>query len=399
MTATEPCRGGGASPGEPAGPDALQHHIDACVGCGLCLEACPTYQETGRETESPRGRIARLNAFLAGDLEADAATLEPLERCLGCRGCEPVCPSGVEYGRILELGRARFGAPGASRSGLRGALLGLLLNQVLPRPWLRRLALRLGRLAAALGLVRLLGPWLPAGPAVMAGLLAAPDGPPYRPAAVEPDNPPGSDRLAVLFQGCVQSDLFPEVHRATARLLQRSGYGVRHADEPGCCGALQWHQGLEDDGRRRLGATVAALDAALQRSPGARIAVNAAGCGALLKEAGELLETDAARRVATATRDWSELVDPARLAGAGSRDRPAVVWQDACHLAHTQGLRSEPRSLITTGGAAELRELDEDDAGLCCGSAGIYNILQPELGRSLRERKLDAILDVAPTPS
>lgn len=373
MAEMEAMRGVGGRVADPA-------MLNACVHCGLCLNACPTYLELGTEADSPRGRIHLIRALEDGTLGLDADVVRHLDLCLGCRACESACPSGVRYGRIIEDARA-------------------YVQRQAPRSWPQRLRHRLlletfphrRRIRALLGLAgiaRRIGLW-PAISRRVAGaeLLPAPSG----------GAPLGSffparerEQLRVgLLAGCVAGELFGGVNAAAVRLLTRAGAAVVVPPQ-GCCGALHLHSGEPEAARalarRMIDAFPAELDA---------VVVTAAGCGSALKEYGELLEGDAvygerARRFADRVRDVTELLDAIGAAPPADAPRRRVTYHDACHLAHAQGVRDAPRRLLARIPNLELIELAEAD--VCCGSAGSYNLTEPAMARRLRERKVDHIL-------
>jgi glycolate oxidase iron-sulfur subunit len=345
--------------------------LDTCVHCGFCLPACPTYQLWGDESDSPRGRIHLMHLLEAGELEWGASTAVHFDRCLGCMACVPACPSGVRYDVLIERTRAerRDRAP----RGARARVLDAAIFATVPRPRLLRalswpLALGIRPFALA--------------PRVRPADLRA------RPGRTTPAH--GERRMtAALLEGCVQRALFGRVNRAAAHALAADGCEVVVPPGQGCCGALALHAGREQEARRRAAATVAAF------SGHDRIVVTAAGCGSAMKGYGELLGTDEARRFAAAVRDVTELL--AELGPAAERaPRPPtrVVYQDACHLNHAQGVAAQPRELLRAIPGVELAEIE--DAGTCCGSAGIYNLVQPRTARELGERKARAILAAEP---
>ena len=358
--------------------------LERCIHCGLCLEACPTYKITRLETESPRGRLHLMGAIADGriDTRTSDATVLHLDRCLACRACEAVCPSGVPYGRLIEETRAGI----AQERGI--APLGQLLLWSVSRPWVLRAMAALLLVSERTGLRRLarrLGP-----PRLRRlDALAPPVGrPAYRRVAVE------SPRSSVaLLLGCVMRASYGDVHTATARVLAH--LGVEVIDTPGqtCCGALHAHAGDKAEAVRLAKLNIAAFEGADV------ILVNAAGCGAHLKSYAHLLEDRpnwAARAAALASRvrDVSEyvqsIVGDNTLGDLGMR----VTYQDPCHLAHAQGIRAEPRALLLKVRGLELVEMA--DADVCCGSAGYYNLAQPEYADRLLEPKIDAILATRP---
>lgn len=361
--------------------------IAECVHCGFCLPSCPTYLLWGLEPDSPRGRIDLMAGVLDGVIGLSPTTVAHFDQCLGCLACESACPSGVQYGRLIERTRAQIerNAPRAPADRLfRAALFQLFpyparLHALLPllrfyqasglRAALRRSGL-LARLSARLGALDALLPSLPARAPVV------PDR--TRPAQVL--------RLRVgLVTGCVQRVFFGEVNAATARVLAAEGCEVV-VPAQGCCGALELHAGREDAALARARRVIAAFD----RAGVDRVVVNAAGCGSTLKEYGELLADDPrwarrAARFAAKVRDVAELL--AELPPLG-RYQPLplrVAYHDACHLLHGQRLQRQPRSVLARVPALTVVELPESE--ICCGSAGVYNLLQPTPAQALGERK------------
>jgi glycolate oxidase iron-sulfur subunit len=345
--------------------------LDTCVHCGFCLPACPTYGLWGDESDSPRGRIHLMHLLEAGELEWGPSAAVHFDRCLGCMACVPACPSGVRYDLLIERTRAerRERAP----RGIRARALDAAIFAVVPRPRL----LRALSWPLALGL----RPFALAPRVRPADLRARPDR----------RTPARGDRrmTAALLEGCVQRALFGRVNRAAADALAADGCDVVVPAGQGCCGALALHAGREREARRRAAATVATF------AGHDRIVVTAAGCGSAMKGYGELLGTDEARRFAAAVRDVTELL--AELGPAAERaplPPTRVVYQDACHLNHAQGVAAQPRALLRAIPGVELVEIE--DAGTCCGSAGIYNLVQPRTARELGERKARAILAAEP---
>jgi glycolate oxidase iron-sulfur subunit len=353
--------------------------LDACVHCGLCLAACPTYLELGEEADSPRGRIYLMGALEEGRLEPTAEVVRHLDLCLGCRACETACPSGVRYGRLIEAARPWLEGrrPWPARWGRR------MLGRALTSPALGTAALAplrwLGR-TALIGLVRRaprpLRPWL-------ALAAAMPPRSEALPPLLEPE---GSARgTAVLLAGCPPARLF-DAPAAAAALLRRAGLRVVVPPEPICCGALALHLG-DADGTRRAARTAAAVLAA----PDADwVVTTAAGCGAMLREYDQVLPGDArAAAVARRTRDALELLAELGLPPPVRSLSRTVTVHDPCHLAHGQGVRAPARRLLATIPGVRLVELEEADS--CCGSAGTYNLTEPAMARRLLERKLDRI--------
>jgi glycolate oxidase iron-sulfur subunit len=346
--------------------------LDACVHCGFCLPSCPTYQLWGEEMDSPRGRIHLMSLLEQGDIQFDGAAATHIDRCLGCLACVTACPSGVRYDLLIERTRAarRTTAP----RGLRGRLTDAVVFALFPHP--RRL--RAVSWPLALGI----RPMALAPRVSLADMRAAP--PPHTAARGE------RRACAALLSGCVQRVYFGRVNQAAAAALAAAGCDVDVPAGQGCCGALALHAGRDEEARRRARATIASF-------PGAGpVVVTAAGCGSAMKQYGELLDTDEARRFAGRVRDVTELLaelgaPPAKDVGA----RPLrVVYQDACHLRHGQQVHRQPRALLASVPGLELVEIAEPD--MCCGSAGIYNLTQPGPARELGERKARAVLAAEP---
>jgi len=361
--------------------------ILACVHCGICLPVCTTYRVLGQEMDSPRGRVYLMRAAAEGRLPLAENFVLHMDRCLGCRACESACPSGVPFGRLLEAVRGQIERqverPRARR------LLGWLILSTFPdrrRLGLALKALRLYQRAGLQRLVRAAGLLRPFPRlAVMERLLPGLDGGTAArlPARLDPA---GASRATVaLLEGCVQALLFPEVTGATARLLQRAGYTVLVPPAQGCCGALHLHWGDRAEARRLARANVAAL------ADADWVVTNAAGCGTALRDYGHLLpEEPAAAALAARVRDVTEL-----LAAALPEPRHplplTVTYHEPCHLAHGQRVREAPRALLRAIPGLRLVELRESD--LCCGSAGVYNLLEPEIAGALLARKLDCIAE------
>jgi glycolate oxidase iron-sulfur subunit len=327
--------------------------IADCVHCGFCLPSCPTYTLWHEEMDSPRGRILLMAGLGDGSIELNDTVVEHFDRCLGCMACVSACPSGVQYDKLIEDTRATI-----ERDHRRSSVDGLLragLFAVLPHRRRLRAALALRRFPApgALGRLRALAPpWL------------APQWP--------PEHLPGSGKRVALLAGCVQSVVFGDVNAATARVLQAHGYDVHVPRTQGCCGALHAHAGRVDDGVARARAL------AEQLSGYDYIATNAAGCGSHLKDHG----------IGNAV-DVSELVDATQ---AECHELPlSVAFQDSCHIRHAQRLIEEPRSMLDAIPGLDRREPAAQD--ICCGSAGIYNLVQPDAARELGDRKAQQILD------
>ncbi|HSA92050.1 MAG TPA: heterodisulfide reductase-related iron-sulfur binding cluster [Terriglobales bacterium] len=366
-----------------------------CIHCGLCLQQCPTYRVLGLEADSPRGRIYQVLQADEGRLPIGESLVTHIDRCLGCRACETACPSGVEYGRIVERARAEI-EQNYRRPWLEARLRHYFFRRVLPD--FRRLA-RLARLLRfyqrsglesllrSSGILRLLGTASVAAlaPRIEQDFFFAEFGKTF-PAL-------GQRRARVAFLGgCVASVAFAELNRATIRVLQKNGVEVVVPAEQGCCGALSAHSGFREEARALARRN---LEAFLAHEVDA-IVTNAAGCGATLKEYDDLLEHDAAcaekaKRFSAQVRDVTEFL--AEL-GPHPVARPLgarVTYQDPCHLAHGQKVREAPRALLKAAGC-ELVEMPHAD--YCCGSAGVYNVVENELAMQILDAKME---DVAST--
>jgi glycolate oxidase iron-sulfur subunit len=359
--------------------------IRACVHCGICLPQCPTYRVLGEEMDSPRGRVYLIRAAAEGRLALTPTFIRHLDLCLGCRACESACPSGVPFGRLLEATRGQIErlAPRPLGQRLRSALL----LSVLPHP--RRLGVLVGaaRLYQRSGLQRLVR-----GTRLLAPLrrLKALEGllPETLPADSQrlpetvPAHGPRKGTVGLLV-GCVQRLLFPRVNRETARLLGRAGYEVRVPRGQGCCGALHLHAGRIDQARRLASRLVSRFGREVDL-----VVTNAAGCGSAMREYAHWLHGDReAEAFSLKVRDVSELLAEADL--PCRRLETTATYHDPCHLAHGQRIRSQPRRLLARIPGLRLVELQESD--LCCGSAGVYNLLEPEMADRLLALKVERI--------
>jgi len=368
--------------GRSATADAWARTLD-CVHCGLCLPACPTYRVLGLETDSPRGRIYLMRALGEGRIGDVGVVRTHLDRCLDCRACETACPSGVRYGAILEHARAEIERTAPAR-GLRARLARLLLRHVLVHQRRLRAAFAFAALAERLGLRRLaraLGLLPGSADALLPRIPARGARAPLRPGL---HRPAGASRGRVgLFTGCIMEPVFGHVNRATLALLLENGFEVEVPAAQRCCGALLAHMGLADDARALARANAAAFAHCTV------VVNNAAGCGAALKESGGLLGDDAGRAFAAKCRDVCELLDAEGLLRAPAPRQTTVAYDDPCHLCHAQGVREAPRRLLAKVEGLQLvpHARPED----CCGSAGIYNLLQPELAAEIGRRKAESL--------
>jgi glycolate oxidase iron-sulfur subunit len=361
-----------------------------CVHCGFCLPTCPTYVLWGEEMDSPRGRLYLMKEGLEGAAMSDAM-VEHWDNCLGCMACVTACPSGVRYDTLIEQTRAqveRHHRRPASERALRGLIFALFPHPArlrLLRGPLRTLQRTgLDRALRRTGLLDRMAPHL----AAMERLA-----PPLEKAARLPERVPaaGVRRLTVgMITGCVQDAFFPEVNAATARVLAAEGCDVVIPRGQSCCGALSVHNGREAEAERLARHTIDTFE----RAGVEVVVINAAGCGSTLKDYARLLAddpayADRARVFSERVRDIAEVLDELLTdRGPVAERHPlpvTVAYHDACHLAHAQGIRAQPRRLLAGIPGLEVREIAEPE--LCCGSAGIYNILRPEASRELGERK------------
>jgi len=380
---------------EPVLQDApRQFDLDKCVHCGLCLNACPTYRELRLEMDSPRGRIYQMVQVAEGRMPITPSYVEHIELCLACRGCETACPSGVPYGRLVEAARAQIEAASRKSPPVR-LLRRFVFRRVLPSPgWLTVFgtllflyqrsglqavvrASRLLRLFRRLGRIEALTPqaeW----PFFFRHL--------GRTFPAE-----GATRHRVAFLGgCVAGICFSRLNEATIRVLQKNGCEVALPAGQTCCGALHVHAGRRDEARQLARRNI---DAFLDQRYDA-ILTNAAGCGSTLKEYHDLLDgdplyRDRARRFSSLVRDVNEFLASLELKHALGSLPLTVTYQDSCHLAHGQRIRAAPRQLLRSIPQLELREMPLSD--LCCGSAGIYNVLHPEMAMAILRKKMESI--------
>ena len=362
-----------------------------CVHCGFCLPTCPTYVLWGEEMDSPRGRIYLMQAGLDGEPMSESM-VGHFDACLGCMACVTSCPSGVQYDKLIEATRAQVER--RHRRPVSDRLLREAVFALFPHP--KRLRLLRGPLSAyrRSGLQRVVrrsGVLARISPSVAAMEALAP---PVRRAPRLPERVAarGQRRAVVgMLTGCVQREFFPSVNTATARVLAMEGCDVVIPRSQGCCGALSVHSGREVEAATFARATIDSFDAAGVEF----VVVNAAGCGSSMKEYAELLADDPAyasraQRFAASVRDVSEILVEL---GPVARRHPlpvTIAYHDACHLGHAQGVRSQPRELLRSIPGLELREIADPE--ICCGSAGIYNIVNPEPARELGDRKARDVL-------
>ncbi len=372
--------------------------IQSCIHCGLCLPYCPTYLETGNETSSPRGRIHLIEAVADGRLSVtEPAFVGQMYQCLDCRACEDVCPSGVEYGKLVETARTQIERADPGSPAKRG-IRWLLFRQLFGNMLLFRLFSRLlyfyqhfgiQWLARRLGILRLLRLQ------EMEGLL--PKIPAYFLVPERQKHTPSSsftqeETRVALFAGCIMSTAFAETDRATMRVLQATGCTVVVPQHQGCCGALTVHAGDMDAARVMARRNIDAFE----RSDATYIINNAAGCGAALKEYAHLLHDDPlyaerAAHFSAQVRDISEFLATRQFIVPLRPFPLKVTYQEPCHLVHAQRISSQPRELLRRIPDLELTEMEE--AAVCCGSAGIYNVTQPIMSHQLQDRKLTHVAE------
>lgn len=360
---------------------AMIHAVEACVHCGFCLAACPTYRELGQEMDTPRGRIVLMKQVLEGQLPW--ASAQPhIDRCLGCLACEPACPSGVPYRDLISPYRTL--ARQHQKRPLAAQLQQTLAAQTIPYPQRFRAATWAGRLTKSLR------PFVPAPLRPMLDLVPAEIPPAQTWPEISPAQGTRRARVALLL-GCAQRVLDPDINTATIEVLTRQGIEVIAPPRQSCCGGLAWHTGdlpaAQAFARRNLNAFPADVDAIL---------TNAAGCGSAMHEYPLLLRGTPDEPLATAFAQRVQDVS-VFLAQLGFREPPpdrgrktVIAYHDACHLANAQNVRAQPRALLNQIPGVELRELV--DPHLCCGSAGTYNLDQPAIAASLGEQKARAIL-------
>ena len=370
-------------------PSAYEAMLD-CIHCGLCLTACPTYDALGLEPDSPRGRIYLMRALAEGTIEDPSVVRPHLDRCLDCRACETACPSGVRYGHILESVRSDLETATPTK-GLGASIRRFLLRRVVARQNVLRFGfkflrlghlLRLDRLAAGLRL-------LPSG---MRRLLPdVPAGRHRRPLPTGLHRPPADVRVrgrVALFTGCVMEQMFGDINRKTLELLLRNGFEVDIPAQQGCCGALLIHNGQAGDARplaKRNLEAFASADIVIN---------NSAGCGAALKEYGDLLHTDAGTAFGAKCRDVTEFLAEAGLIATPANTAKRVAYDDPCHLCHAQRVSAAPRKLLSQVPDIEL--VAHPTASDCCGSAGIYNLIHDQLASQIGQRKVRALIQTKP---
>ncbi|MBI3879420.1 MAG: (Fe-S)-binding protein [Verrucomicrobia bacterium] len=381
----------------------IEHFLDedkslACIHCGLCLGSCPTYLETGNENDSPRGRIYLMRAVQDGRLPIGETAVRHIDLCLGCRACEAVCPSGVQYGELLEHTRDHL-EHRHKRSWFQTLLRRVAIEQVFPIPERMRIALMPARAIKALRLEKFLPKFAREALSLLPEKMSASELPPVTPSD-------GERRARVGFiSGCVMSVMFGETNENSVKLLTGTGCEVHTPGEQVCCGALFAHSGQLERARECARTNIAAFE----RLGLDAIIINAAGCGSTLKEYGGLLRDDPkwaerAAKFGAKVKDLTEFL----VSGFGFRvevgadtsnanakpetqnPKPLVTYHDACHLCHAQRITKPPRELVKSVAGGNFVELPESD--VCCGSAGSYNLTEPEMAERLQRRKTENIL-------
>jgi glycolate oxidase iron-sulfur subunit len=370
-----------------------QFDLDRCVHCGLCLNACPTYRELGLEMDSPRGRVYQMVQVANGAAISDSYR-EHIDLCLACRGCESACPSGVRYGRMVEDARAELEAH-THRGWFKRKLRHLIFVNLLQSRGALSVAgtllylfevSGLKALARGLGQLKLLGRL---GDLVQ---LTPSAEPPFFFSQLGRTFPPEGERKyrVAFLAGCIANVSFARLNEATVRVLQRNGCEVVVPERQGCCGALHLHAGMRDEARKLACRNIdAVLDGVFDA-----VITNAAGCGSTLKEYGELLEdvpeyAEKARQFSSSMRDITEFLSSLELNPNLGRVDAVVTYQDSCHLAHGQHVRQSPRQLLGAIPGVTFREMPGSD--ICCGSAGIYNVVQNEMAMQILQHKMESV--------
>jgi glycolate oxidase iron-sulfur subunit len=363
--------------------------LRACVHCGFCTATCPTYVLLGDELDSPRGRIYLLKDMLESGRPATSEVVKHIDRCLSCLSCMSTCPSGVHYMHLVDHGRhyieQTYKRPWFDR------LMRRTLGIVLPRPRAFRIAMRTARLGKPLAGIL---------PGRMKAALA------LLPSSLPPSSPSSRPKIyrcegrrvgrVALLTGCAQQVLAPQINEATIRLLTRHGYEVAVAGGSGCCGALNHHLGQDGHGHAR--ANIAAWSREIANGGLDAIVINASGCGTTVKDYGFMFRNDpelaeSARIVSALARDITEVMSEIGLQALANPTGRRVAYHSACSLQHGQQIREQPKQLLRRAGFAVL---DPPEGHLCCGSAGTYNLLQPEIANKLRDRKIANIHSTSP---
>jgi glycolate oxidase iron-sulfur subunit len=382
--------------------EANTEKLLTCVHCGLCLPSCPTYRVLGNENDSPRGRIYLMRGVVEGKLNIGEAFLSHIDLCLGCRACESACPSSVPYGHLLEAARAEVSREKVRRGSIGERVVRLCLNQVFTRPFLLRFVMAAARWLRDSGLARLafetnlVGGRLRFGLAMLIASRSsfatkAGRGAKTSEAGLRAANPRGSMSVALL-RGCIMEGLFEETNRATARVLVRNGFSLGEADHQMCCGALHAHAGQLETAKQLARRNIEAF----LESGCDRVIVNAAGCGAAMKEYAALLADDPqfaerACEFSSRVRDVSEFLAEQEIARPCTRVSRRVAYDAPCHLIHAQRIAQAPVELMKQIPGITLIPLRGFES--CCGGAGIYNLQHPEMSAEILRDKLEAIAE------
>ena len=366
-----------------------------CVHCGLCTATCSTYVVLGDERDSPRGRIYLLKDMFERGRHAGPEVTHHIDRCLSCLSCMTTCPGGVDYMHLVDIARSHIDK--TARRPLKDRLLRKLLATIVPYPDRFRNVLKLAPMGQPFkGLMKRIGL-----PELAAMLELAPKEPVPKPTFSGPGTAkPTTERRArvILLAGCAQQVLRPEINDATIRLLARNGVDVEVAPNAGCCGALMHHMGKEEGAIEQAKRNVDAWSKLMESGPVDAIIINASGCGTTVKDYGHLLQyekryAERAKRISSLTRDISEFVSTYDLGPPKRWSALRVAYHSACSMQHGQRITDEPRALLSQAGYT-VQEIGEGH--ICCGSAGTYNILQPDIANQLRERKVANIQKTRP---
>ncbi|MES1256786.1 MAG: heterodisulfide reductase-related iron-sulfur binding cluster [Acidobacteriota bacterium] len=371
-----------------------QVDLDRCVHCGLCLNACPTYRELGVEMDSPRGRIYQM-VQVSNGAPITESYKEHIDLCLACRGCESACPSGVQYGRLIEAARAEIETT-TERGWLARTVRNFVFRKLLPSPalltaagaslWMYQVS-GLQKVLRATGLTSLLGPL-----GAREALTPNAEIPFFFREIGKTFPAEGKRRYRVAFMaGCIANISFARLNEATVRVLQKNGCEVVVPGAQTCCGALHVHAGIRDEARKLARRNI---DAITQGGAFDAIITNAAGCGSTLKEYDELLEHDPAyaepaKKFKSLMKDVTEFLASIELNSDMGPVDAVVTYQDSCHLAHGQKIRKAPRQLLAAVPGLKFREMPLSD--MCCGSAGIYNVLHTALSMDILEKKMSSV--------
>jgi len=377
-----------------------QADLDRCVHCGLCLNACPTYRELGVEMDSPRGRIYQMVQVAEGQPIGDSYR-QHIDLCLACRGCETACPSGVQYGRLVEAARADIEA-NTRRPWLTRIVRDFVFRKLLPSPMLLTAAgamLYVYQVSGLQKVLRVAGVMKLLGPLGDREALAPSVQIPFFFRRIGQTFPAEGERKyrVAMMAGCIANISFSRLNEATVRVLQKNGCEVVIPVGQTCCGALHVHAGIRDQARTLARQNIDAIfgDAATSRVPSFdAVITNAAGCGSTLKEYDELFEhepeyLEKARKFKALMKDVTEFLASIELNKDMTPVEATVTYQDSCHLAHGQKIRNAPRQLLRAIPGLKFREMPLSD--ICCGSAGIYNVLHTDLSMKILEKKMDNV--------